>query len=171
MPETPAEPGPPEFEDAEGPGPAGPADPPSPLVSYAQHGEDILLHRLFPEGHRGFYLDVGANHPTLHSVTKHFYDRGWRGVNLTHPLKEEALAWLATVAPGARRARSVNTVTFEPGGAAGESTDGPGFVDLLRALGRDPAGARVVLLGAGGAARSIALALLDAGAASVTRPR
>lgn len=93
--------------------------------------------------------------------------RGFRGVNLTHPLKEEVLAWLATVAPDARRARSVNTVTFEPGGVAGESTDGPGFVDLLHALGHEPAGARIVLLGSGGAARSIALALLEAGAAAV----
>jgi shikimate dehydrogenase len=102
---------------------------------------------------------------TLGERLAHLAARGFRGVNLTHPLKEEALAWLATVAPDARRARSVNTVTFESSGAAGESTDGPGFVDLLHALGHEPAGARVVLLGAGGAARSIALALLAAGAA------
>jgi shikimate dehydrogenase len=94
--------------------------------------------------------------------------RGWRGVNLTHPLKAVALAHLASVSDGARRARSVNTVTFEAGGPAGESTDGPGFVDLLRALGRDPGVERAVLLGAGGASRSIALALLEAGAPAVT---
>ena len=50
-------------------------------VSYAQNHEDILLGRVFP-GPEGFYLDVGANHPTFHSVTKLFYDRGWSGINV-----------------------------------------------------------------------------------------
>ena len=52
------------------------------MISYAQHGEDVLLHRLFPKGHKGFYIDIGANHPTYHSVTRHFYDLGWRGINV-----------------------------------------------------------------------------------------
>jgi FkbM family methyltransferase len=51
-------------------------------VSYAQHGEDILLRRFFPEEAAGFYVDIGANHPTIDSVTKHFYDCGWSGVNV-----------------------------------------------------------------------------------------
>ncbi len=50
-------------------------------VSYSQNYEDILLARAFP-GPEGFYLDVGANHPVFHSVTKLFYDRGWRGINV-----------------------------------------------------------------------------------------
>lgn len=53
-----------------------------PMISYAQNAEDVLLARLFPVDHRGFYIDVGANHPTLHSVTRHFYNRGWRGINI-----------------------------------------------------------------------------------------
>ncbi len=87
---------------------------------------------------------------------------GFRGVNLTHPLKEAALAHLATVSAPAARARSVNTVCFDGGVARGETTDGAGFVDLLRERGRSPEGARVVLLGAGGAARSLGLSLLAA---------
>ena len=51
------------------------------MISYAQNGEDVVLRRLFPEG-GGVYVDVGANDPTHHSVTKHFYDRGWAGVNV-----------------------------------------------------------------------------------------
>jgi len=90
--------------------------------------------------------------------------RGFRGVNLTHPLKEEALARLERVSEAARRSRSVNTVSFDPPGAAGDTTDGPGFLDLLDSLRREPATERVVLLGAGGAARSLALALAEAGA-------
>jgi FkbM family methyltransferase len=53
-----------------------------PMISFAQNGEDVLLNRLFPADYRGTYVDVGANHPTLHSVTRHFYDRGWRGINV-----------------------------------------------------------------------------------------
>jgi shikimate dehydrogenase len=87
---------------------------------------------------------------------------GWRGVNLTHPLKEAALELLPRLSDASRRARAVNTVGFEDGGAWGDTTDGAGFVDLLRWRGRDPAAERVVLLGAGGAARGLALALADA---------
>jgi shikimate dehydrogenase len=91
-------------------------------------------------------------------------EEGYTGVNLTHPLKEAVLPHLARITDDAERARSVNTVGFASDGWWGESTDGPGFVDLLRALSREPAEQRVVLLGAGGAARSLALALASAGA-------
>jgi FkbM family methyltransferase len=52
------------------------------MVSYAQKREDVLLRRVFPDGAPGFYIDVGAADPVCHSVTKHFYDRGWHGVNV-----------------------------------------------------------------------------------------
>lgn len=61
--------------------------------------------------------------------------RGWLGCNLTHPLKESALDCAARASVAAERARSANTLVFrEPGGYA-DSTDGPGFVDLLRSCG------------------------------------
>ncbi len=50
-------------------------------ISYAQNHEDILLARAFP-GADGLFLDVGANHPVFHSVTKLFSDRGWSGINV-----------------------------------------------------------------------------------------
>src|SRR6185312_5012442 len=50
-------------------------------ISYSQNYEDILLSRVFREP-EGLYIDVGANHPVFHSVTKLFYDRGWRGINI-----------------------------------------------------------------------------------------
>lgn len=52
------------------------------MISYAQCAEDVLLSRLFDPGHRGFFIDVGANHPQAGSVTAHFYDQGWRGINV-----------------------------------------------------------------------------------------
>lgn len=52
------------------------------VVSFAQHGEDIVLETILSGITEGFYVDVGANHPTRHSVTKKFYDKGWRGINI-----------------------------------------------------------------------------------------
>ncbi len=52
------------------------------FVSYAQNSEDVLLHRVFGGQETGFYVDVGAFHPVIGSVTKVFYDRGWSGINV-----------------------------------------------------------------------------------------
>ena len=52
------------------------------FVSYAQNCEDVLLHRVFGGQETGFYIDVGAFHPVIGSVTKTFYDRGWSGINI-----------------------------------------------------------------------------------------
>jgi FkbM family methyltransferase len=52
------------------------------FVSYAQNFEDVLLWRALGHVTAGFYIDVGANDPVEHSVTKAFYDAGWRGINI-----------------------------------------------------------------------------------------
>jgi len=57
------------------------------IVTYAQYNEDIVLLALLYDVERGFYIDVGANHPTRDSVTLLFYRRGWRGVNV-EPISE-----------------------------------------------------------------------------------
>lgn len=56
--------------------------PPSSFVSYSQNYEDVLLFRAVGHIENGFYVDIGAAHPTLDSVTKAFYDRGWSGINV-----------------------------------------------------------------------------------------
>jgi FkbM family methyltransferase len=56
------------------------------IVSYAQNAEDVLLWRGLGSAAAGFYIDVGAAHPTQDSVTQLFYERGWRGINIEpHP--------------------------------------------------------------------------------------
>lgn len=50
--------------------------------SYAQYHEDIILGAIFKNRQTGFYVDVGANHEEYHSVTKYFYERGWKGINI-----------------------------------------------------------------------------------------
>ncbi len=53
-----------------------------PWISYAQNREDVLLRRVFGDAPSGFYIDVGACDPVHLSITKHFYDLGWRGINI-----------------------------------------------------------------------------------------
>ena len=89
---------------------------------------------------------------------------GLTGVNLTHPLKEVALEHVTRLSDAARASRSINTIRFDTEGPFGDTTDGAGFVDLLGTLGRDVRSERVLLFGAGGAARSLALALRASGA-------
>lgn len=56
--------------------------------SYAQELEDIVLYAVLQNVEEGFYIDVGANDPVDISVTKFFYDRGWRGINI-EPLRSK----------------------------------------------------------------------------------
>jgi FkbM family methyltransferase len=72
-----------------------------PMISYAQNGEDVVLARAFAPGHMGFYVDVGASDPVVDSVTKHFYEIGWSGINVEP-------AALAMAAIEAERPRDVN---------------------------------------------------------------
>jgi len=92
---------------------------------------------------------------------------GFRGVNVTIPHKEAALALASEASDAAREIGAANTLTFEREGAIhADNTDALG---LIAALGEtwDPAGRRVLVLGAGGAARAAVWALVRAGAADV----
>ena len=88
---------------------------------------------------------------------------GFRGLNITHPCKQEVVKYLDELAPEAAQLGAVNTVLFQDGGAVGYNTDRYGFAaGLARALpGIVPD--HVVLLGAGGAGLAVAFALADAG--------
>lgn len=52
------------------------------FISYAQNFEDVMLWRALKLFGPGFYIDIGANHPTSDSVTRSLYERGWRGINI-----------------------------------------------------------------------------------------
>lgn len=52
------------------------------MISYAQILEDVILDRALRHVTGGFYVDVGGYHPDRGSITKHFYDNGWRGINI-----------------------------------------------------------------------------------------
>ncbi len=121
-----------------------------------QTGEDVEYGRLLapPDG--------------FVEAVERFRADGGRGLNVTLPFKLEAFAWAPRHSARARAAGAVNTLRFDPGGAYGDNTDGAGLVrDLESRLGFALAGASILLLGAGGAARGAILPLLEAGAARI----
>ena len=89
---------------------------------------------------------------------------GFVGMNVTIPHKEQVIGCLDWVSEDALRIRSVNTLHNLDGELRGYSTDGPGFIGALEAAGKSPAGAKTVLLGAGGSARATVYALAVSGA-------
>jgi len=92
---------------------------------------------------------------------------GMRGVNLTMPHKIKILPLLDRLSEAAALIGAVNTVYRDGPAWVGENTDGKGFVRALALEGLSPAGKRITILGAGGAARAIAVECALAGAASV----
>lgn len=53
-----------------------------PMISYAQQAEDVVLRRALWGLNKGFYVDIGAGSPETGSVTRHFYEQGWHGINV-----------------------------------------------------------------------------------------
>lgn len=93
---------------------------------------------------------------------------GLGGLSVTMPHKAAAAAAVDVLSPTASRLGALNTVTRRGEALYGESTDGAGFVDALRSdEGFEPAGRRCVVLGAGGAARAVTMALAEQGAHEV----
>ncbi len=139
---------------------------------YAVFGHPVA-HSLSPRIHAAFAQQTGialeytaidaAPHDFVAALDR-FADDGGAGANVTLPLKEAAFAICAQTTDRARRAGAVNTLTRNDGRWHGDNTDGAGLVrDLTGRHGLDLRARRALLLGAGGAARGVAPALLDAG--------
>ena len=92
---------------------------------------------------------------------------GMRGFNLTIPHKVAVIDYLDEVSPSVEVIGAVNTVTCKGGRLIGDNTDGKGFMRGIENAAFDPKGKRVVMLGAGGAARAAAAELLLAGVANL----
>jgi shikimate dehydrogenase len=101
-----------------------------------------------------------AVHPTqIEAAVKAIRALGIQGVNVTIPHKQAAMAWLDELSPEARLIGAVNTIQCKEDRLIGYNTDGIGFLRSLQEAGSDAAGRTVLLLGAGGAARAIAVQL------------
>mgnify|MGYP001139558539 CR=1 FL=1 len=108
------------------------------------------------------YEAIEAPLADFRATVQAFRDAGGRGANVTVPFKEQAWQLATQRSERADAAGAVNTLTFADGEIYGDNTDGAGLVnDLVGNLGFDPAGRRILLLGAGGAARGVGLPLME----------
>ncbi|WP_052338317.1 shikimate dehydrogenase [Luteimonas huabeiensis] len=143
-----------------------------PAPRYAVFGQPVS-HSLSPAIHAAFarqqaialrYEAIEAAPEAFADALARFAEGGGRGANVTLPLKQAAVDLCATLGDSARRAGAVNTLVRDGAGWRGENTDGRGLVrDLTERAGLDLRARRTLLIGAGGAARGVAPALLDAG--------
>ena len=124
-------------------------------AAYRQHGLDAR------------YLNCDVAPHRLGDAVRGARAMGWAGFNCSLPHKIAVLEHLDGLAESAELIGAVNCVVDRDGRWIGENTDGQGFVTSLRTV-VDPAGASLVLLGAGGAARAIAVESALAGAADIT---
>lgn len=131
---------------------------------------DPVEHSLSPEIHRRFGQQTGIalDYRAVRCRGEDFGPRfaafivaGGRGANLTVPLKQAGLGVCQQVAAEARTARAVNTLVRRDDGWHGHNTDGAGLILDLQRLDLDPAGRRVLVIGAGGAASGLLGPLLD----------
>ena len=134
---------------------------------------DPVRHSLSPVLHNAAYQTMGLDWAYVafevpDGATKDALEAmrtlGLAGLSVTMPHKTAAAHACDELADDAATLLSVNTVTAVDGRLVGSSTDGEGFLRSLADAGVDPSGQRVLLLGAGGAARAVALALGRAGA-------
>ena len=132
------------------------------------HSRSPRLHGHWLEryGIDGAYLPMPVRAERFTIALRSLADLGFRGVNVTIPHKQAALAACDDVEPMARRIGAVNTIVMDDGRLVGSNTDGSGFMENLRQAQPDwdPTAGPAVVLGAGGAARAVVAALIEAGA-------
>lgn len=127
------------------------------------HSQSPHIHALFAAQtgqtleYRAMLVELGG----FAAAARAFRDTGGKGLNVTVPFKQDAWVFADVLSARAERAGSVNTLSFGLTGIHGDNTDGPGLVrDLKINYGYSLAGKRILLLGAGGAARGLLQPLL-----------
>ena len=144
---------------------------------------DPISHSLSPAMHHAALQALAPSHPQLAQVKylrlhikpeelaqalTVLKSKNFIGLNLTVPHKISALSLVKSLSPEAKKAESVNTLVPTPDGWAGHTTDGRGFLEALHEYsGSSVEQKDVILLGAGGAARAIAAACIQANCRSL----
>jgi shikimate dehydrogenase len=129
-----------------------------------EHSKSPWIHAKFAE-QTGEPIEYGRILGPLNGfadTVRAFIAAGGRGMNVTVPFKLDAHAFATSLSPRAAAAGAVNTLSFDTDGIRGDNTDGVGLVrDIEANLGVSLKGARILLLGAGGAARGVVLPIFD----------
>ncbi len=131
-----------------------------------EHSLSPIMHNAAFEalGIHAVYVPLTVKPEDLGKATLSMRAMGITGMNVTVPHKGAVMEFLDELHTSAKQAGAVNTIICRGGKLHGYNTDGPGFLLSLRKDGHfDPAGKKVVLLGAGGAASAVAVALAAAG--------
>jgi shikimate dehydrogenase len=137
-------------------------------TSAAQNPTVQLMEAAYQQGQVNCrYINCEVPPDQLANAVRGAVGMGWLGFNCSIPHKVAILAHLDELAPSAAIIGAVNTVINNAGHLTGENTDGQGFLKSLREV-TDPAGKQVVIFGAGGAARAIAVESALGGASAVT---
>ncbi|HPF57446.1 MAG TPA: shikimate dehydrogenase [Candidatus Competibacteraceae bacterium] len=127
------------------------------------HSQSPRIHTLFAAqtGQNLEYRAILVEPGGFAAAARAFHAAGGKGLNVTVPFKQDAWVFADILSARAERAGAVNTLIFGPGGVRGDNTDGPGLARDLTVNHRYPlAGKRILLLGAGGAARGVLQSLL-----------
>lgn len=136
-----------------------------------KHSRSPYIHGFWLQdyGIDGAYVPLGIDPADLADAFRTLPKVGFRGWNITLPHKEAALRLVDTITPAAERIGAVNTVTVQPDGTlSGDNSDAFGFsAHLEQTTPGWPKDRPAVMLGAGGAARAVCFALLEAGVPEV----
>ena len=129
-----------------------------------QHSRSPFIHAQFAAqtGQSLSYSTIDATPEHFEVATREFFASGGKGLNVTIPHKEAAARLVDELTPRAQLAGAVNLIAIRQGSLLGDNADGAGLVrDLVANHHVDIAGQRILLLGAGGAARGIIAPLLE----------
>jgi len=135
------------------------------------HSRSPVIHRLFAlqTGQKLQYELLQVASDKLESSVRQFQSTGGKGLNITLPHKSDVLRLVDDMSETAKIAGAINTLSFDDDGIHGDNTDGVGLMrDLANNLGVRVGGARILILGAGGATRGILAPLLDAKPTNIT---
>ena len=135
------------------------------------HSKSPRLHSYWLQRYSidGAYLPLCVAPDDLDRAVRGLVAVGFRGANVTLPHKERVMALCDDLDPLALRIGAVNTLVFQEGKIYGRNSDGFGFIENIRqSVSFDFQGKRVAVLGAGGAARAVLVALQDVGVSAIT---
>ena len=102
------------------------------------------------------------------AVAEFLQSGGFEGINVTIPYKQTVMPYCAELSPAAEKIGSVNTIVRRPDGSLyGHNTDYDGFLYMVKAAGVDVSGKKALVLGDGGAAKTVRAVLADLGAGEI----